>query len=99
VSAALTIRCTASIATSAVELCRVAGVEGGDPERADLVGRVLQPIGVAAGEDHVGALDPCASCRGQPDTGAPADQHDVLAAELWFARAHVHHALAVAISA
>ena len=61
---------------------RVVRVEGGGAERSELGCRLLQPLGIAAGQDHVGALGPCAPCRLQADAGATADQDDGLAGQL-----------------
>src|SRR5437660_404410 len=42
---------------------RVAGVERRRAQRAELARRVLQPLWVAAGQDHVGSLGPHSPCR------------------------------------
>ena len=44
-----------------------------------------QPLGIAAGEDDVGALGPGASGGLEPDAGAAADHDDGLAEQFRFA--------------
>ena len=58
---------------------RIGGVEGGGAPRADVARRLLEPLGIAAGEDDVGALAAGASGGLEPDAGAAADQDDGLA--------------------
>ena len=57
---------------------RVGGVEGRGALRADFGRRLPEPVGIAAGEDDVGALSPGAPGCLEPDAGAAADQHDGL---------------------
>jgi hypothetical protein len=57
---------------------RVGGVEGCGALRADLQRRLLEPVGIAAGEDYIGALSPGAPGCLEPDARAAADQDDSL---------------------
>ena len=57
---------------------RVVGVEGRGVQRAELRGRPLQPSGIAAGQDHLGAARACAPRRLQPDARTAADHDDGL---------------------
>ena len=50
--------------------------------RADSPAALLQPLGIAAGEDDVGALGAGAAGRLEPDAGAAADHDDGLPAQL-----------------
>ena len=58
-----------------LQRCRVGGVEGRRALCADLRCRLPEPVGVAAGDDHLGTLGPGAPGRLQPDAAASAD-HD-----------------------
>ena len=49
--------------------------------RPDLVRRRAEAVGVAGGEDDVGALGPGAAGRLEPDAGAAADHDDGLAGQ------------------
>ena len=57
---------------------RVGRVERRGAGRADLAGRLLEPVRMPGGQDDVGPLGPCAPGRLQPDAGAAADQDDGL---------------------
>jgi len=57
----------------------VGGVEGRGALRANFQRRLLEPAGIAAGEDDVGALRPGAPGGLEPDACAAADQDDGLA--------------------
>jgi hypothetical protein len=62
-----------------LQRCRVVGVEGGGAPRVDVERRLLEPLGIPAGEDNVGALTAGASGGLEPDSGAAADEDDGLA--------------------
>jgi hypothetical protein len=64
---------------------RVGGVEGGGAARVDVARRLLEPLGIAAGEDHLGALATGAASGLEADAGTAADQDDGLAEQLRFA--------------
>ena len=51
-------------------------------ERAELARGALEALGIAAGEDDVGALGARAPGRLEPDAGAAADHDDGLAEQL-----------------
>ena len=57
---------------------RIVRVERRRADCTELGCRALQPVGVAAGQDHVGALGSCALGRLEPDAGATADHDDDL---------------------
>jgi hypothetical protein len=61
---------------------RIVGVERRGAHCAELGCHRLQAVGIAAGQDHLGALGPCTPCRLQSDAGAAADHDDGLAAQL-----------------
>jgi hypothetical protein len=65
-----------------LQRCRVGGVEGGGAPRVDIAGCSLEPLGIAAGEDDVGALTAGAAGGLEPDSGAAADEDDGLAEQL-----------------
>ena len=50
--------------------------------------RRLEAVGVAGGQDHVGALGTCPPGGLEADAGAAADHDDGLAGELGFALGH-----------
>jgi hypothetical protein len=56
---------------------RVGGVEGRSALRFDLQRRLLEPVGIAAGEDSIGALSPGAPGCLEPDARAEADRETV----------------------
>ena len=56
----------------------VGRVEGGRPLRAQFLRRAVQPVAIAADEDHVGALGSGPPGRLQPDPRAAADHGDGL---------------------
>ena len=64
---------------------RVVGVEGGGAPRVDVARGLLEALGIAAGEDDVGALGAGAPGGLEPDAGAAADQDDGLAEQFRFA--------------
>src|SRR6516164_2986525 len=64
---------------------RVVGVEGFAVLRADLQHCLLEALGIAAGEDYIGTLSPCASSCLEPDACAAADHDDGLSDEFRFA--------------
>ena len=68
----------------ALQRSRVVGVEGRGAPRVDVARRALEALGIAAGEDDVGALAAGASGGLQPDAGAAADDDDGLAEQLRF---------------
>jgi hypothetical protein len=57
------------------EAVGVGGVEGGTAEGAELVGGVLDAVGIAAGEDDLGPFGPCPTRCLEADPGA-APNHD-----------------------
>ena len=57
---------------------RIGGVEGGGAPRADFQRCLLEPFGIAGGEDHVGTLRAGAPGRLEADPGAAADHDDGL---------------------
>jgi hypothetical protein len=61
-----------------VEGTRIVGVECRAAQRAELVCRMLQPFGIAAGQDDVGSVGSCKPRRLQADPGAAADHNDGL---------------------
>jgi hypothetical protein len=63
---------------------RVVDVEGRAAVRAHVLRRLREPVGIAAGEDHVGTLRPGTSSRLEPDACAAADHDDGLAAQFRF---------------
>jgi hypothetical protein len=65
-----------------LQRCRVVGVEGGGAPRIDVERCSIEPLGVPAGEDHVGALGAGAAGGFEPDAGAAADHDDRLPEEL-----------------
>jgi hypothetical protein len=56
----------------------VGGVEGRGGERAEFGGGVLEPLGIAAGEDDVGSFVTAQARSLAPDARAAADHHDDL---------------------
>lgn len=56
-----------------VEDSRIGGVEGRRAQRADFLRGVLKPLGIAAGQDDIGALGAGAAGGLEPDAGAAAD--------------------------
>ena len=64
---------------------RVVGVEGRSVWRAELRRRLLEPAGIAAGEDDIGTLGPGAPGCLEPDTCAAADDDDGLSGQFRFA--------------
>jgi len=65
---------------------RVGGVEGGGAARVDVARRLLEPLGITAGEDDLGALAAGTASGLEADAGAAADQDDGLAEQLRLAR-------------
>src|SRR5262249_52520875 len=60
----------------------VVSVEGRGASRTDLQRRLLEPVGIAAGEDDIGTLSPSASSCLEPDARAAADHDDGLSGQL-----------------
>src|SRR5260370_42500265 len=60
---------------------RVLGVEGRGTLRAEFQRRLLEPVGIAAGEDDIGTLSPGASSCLEPDARAAADDDDGLSGQ------------------
>src|SRR5215207_2946825 len=60
------------------EAFRIGGVEGSAAPGAKLARGVLQALGVAAGENDLGAFGACPAGGFEADPGAPADDHDEL---------------------
>ena len=60
----------------------IGGVERGRAPRVHVAGGTLEPLGIPADEDDVGALGPRAPGGLEPDSGAAADEHDGLPEEL-----------------
>src|SRR6266568_939657 len=63
----------------------VAGVEGRGALRADFQCRLLEPAGMAAGEDDIGTLSPGPPGCLEPDACAAADHDDGLPGQFRFA--------------
>jgi hypothetical protein len=63
----------------------VGRVEGGGALRADFLRRLLEPVGIAGGQDDIGALGPGAPGRLEPDACAAADHSDGLSGQFRFA--------------
>jgi hypothetical protein len=63
----------------------VVGVEGRGALRADLGRRLLEPVGIAAGEDDIGTLGPGAPGCLESDARAAADHDDGLPGQFRFA--------------
>src|SRR5271166_3641775 len=63
----------------AVQGIVVGGIECRSLLSSDVVGGFGEPVRIAAGEYHVGAVSACASGRLQADAGAATDQYDGLA--------------------
>jgi hypothetical protein len=61
------------------------GIEGGAAQRAEFARGVLQALGIAAGEDDVGALGAGSPGCLEPDSGAAAGHDDCLAEQLGLA--------------
>jgi hypothetical protein len=61
------------------EAIRIGGVEGGAAQRVKLARGLLQPLGVAGGEDDLGPRGASTARRLQADAGATADHDDGLA--------------------
>ena len=68
-----------SVLEELLEPVGVGGVEGRGAHGAELAGRALEALGVAAGEDDVGALGARPPGGLEPDAGAAADHDDGLA--------------------
>jgi hypothetical protein len=68
------------------ECSQIVRIERRGAQRTELGCRLLQPVGIAAGQDHVGTLGACAPCGLQPDAGAAADHDDGLPEQLRLAR-------------
>jgi hypothetical protein len=64
---------------------RVGGVEGRRAQCADVQRRLLEPAGIAAGEDGIGTLSPGAPGCLETDAGAAADHDDGLSGQFRFA--------------
>ena len=62
----------------------VVGVKRGDAPCSDLPRRLLEPVPVSPGENHLGALGACPPGGLEPDPGAATDQDDGLTAQLGF---------------
>jgi hypothetical protein len=73
------------VAEEPVEGGRIGGVEGRRAQRADFLSGVLKPLGIAAGQDDIGALGAGAAGGLEPDAGAAADHHDGLPGQFRFA--------------
>ena len=71
-----------------LQRCRVGDVEGGGAPRLDVARCLLEPLGIAGGEDDVGALAAGAAGGLEADAGAAADQDDGLAEQLRLALGH-----------
>src|SRR4030088_2732411 len=67
---------------------RVVGVEGRGALRAEFHRRLLQPVGIAAGEDDIRTLSPGASSCLEPDACAAADHDDRLSGQFRFCLPH-----------
>ena len=76
---------------------RIGGVEGGGAPRADVARRPLEALGIAAGEDDVGALAAGAPGGLEADPGAAADQDDGLAEQFRVALGHDRLAICASI--
>jgi hypothetical protein len=61
-----------------LELVEVGGIEGCGTLRADFLGRLVESVGITAGEDGVGTLGPDAAGCLEPNAGAAADHNDGL---------------------
>jgi hypothetical protein len=44
----------------------------------------LEALGITPGEDQLGSLNACSSCRFEADAAATADQDDGLPTKFWF---------------
>ena len=64
---------------------RVVGVEGRGALRAEFGRRLLEPVGIAGGEDDIGTLGPGAPGGLEPDARAAADHDDGLPGQFRFA--------------
>src|SRR5215208_3973405 len=64
------------------EAFRIGGVEGSAAAGAELARGVLQALGIAAGEDDLGAFGACPAGGFEPDPGTAADDHDDLPEQL-----------------
>ncbi len=64
------------------ELSRVVRVEGRRLSRADVVGGGPQALGVASGQDHIGALGAGSAGGLQSDAGATTDQDNGLPGQI-----------------
>ena len=63
------------------ESVEVGGIEGRGAGGPEVGCRSAQPVGVAAGDDDVGAFEPRQPGGLEPDASAPADQHDGLSVQ------------------
>src|SRR5277367_2656971 len=63
---------------------RVVGVEGRRVLYTEFQRRLLEPAGIAAGEEDIGSLGPGAPGCLEPDTCAAADQDDGLSGQFRF---------------
>jgi hypothetical protein len=63
------------------EAVQIGGVERRGARRADLAGRLLQPLLIAAGDDDVGTFGAGQAGGLEPDPGAAADDDDGLPGE------------------
>jgi len=68
-----------------IESVLIGGVEGHTAQRADFGRGPIEAVGIAAGQNDVGALGAGEPSRLEPDAGAAADHHDCLPGELRFA--------------
>jgi len=64
---------------------RVVGVEGRSAWRAEFRRRLLEPVGITAGEDDISTLSPGAPGCLEPDARAAADHDDGLSGQFRFA--------------
>jgi hypothetical protein len=70
------------LAKEALDGRRVVGVEGRATLRRDVGRRLREPLGIAACEDHAGALGARQAGGFEPDAGAATDHDDRLAEQL-----------------
>jgi hypothetical protein len=68
-----------------LEPVEIGGVEGCGVLRAEFQRRLVEPVGIAAGEDDTGTLSPGPSSFSNPDAGVAADHDDGLSDQLRFA--------------
>ena len=67
------------VGEEALERSRVAGVEGRAVNSAELLRGAIEALGIAGGDDDVGALGACRAGGREADAGAAADHDDGLA--------------------